>query len=140
MSNSAGTTPSLPPRASPVSSVHSFPQSRTYSSISSTPQISSQPPGLQFPAPQLNQVAHARYNPGTYGYISNPGQPPVNLPWGQRDSSGTMFDTSRWANPSGVTVDSSGVSNHTSSYQNPVQATRPPLPVRLYPASAWIIT
>lgn len=139
MSNSAGTPLSLPARVSPVSSVHSFPQSRTYSSISSNSPISWQPPGLHFPAPQLNQVAHAPYNPGTYGYISNVGQPPVNPLWGQRDSSGTTFDTSRWANPSGGTVDSSGVANHTSSYQNPVQATRPPLPVRLYPASAWII-
>lgn len=127
MSNSAEIHPSLTQRLSPVSLAHSFPQSRSYSAISSNSPISWQPPGLYLPIPQLNQAAHAAYNPSTYGYISN-------AVLGQRDSSGTTFDTPRWANPSRSTVDNS---NHISNYQNPVQATRPPLPVRLYPVSAW---
>lgn len=136
MSNSAEIPPSLPPRVSPLSSVQPFPQSRTYSTISSNSPLSWQAPVLQLPKPQLNQPAHAPYNPSTYGFISNAGQPPVNPPWVQRDSVGTTYDTSRWANPSRGTVDSSGVANHTFSHQNPAQATRPPLTVRLYPASA----
>lgn len=136
MSNSAEIPPSLPPRASPLSSVQPFPQSRTYSTISSNSPVSWQPPVLNLPVPQLNQAVHAPYNPSTYGYISNVGQPPVNPPWVQRDSAGTTFDTSRWANPSRGTVDGFGVANPTFSPQNPVQATRPPPTVRLYPASA----
>lgn len=139
MSNAAEIPPSLPSRVSPVSSVHSFPKSRTYSTTSSNSPLSWQPPGLHLPVPQLNQVAHAPYNPSTYGFISKVGQPPVNPPWGHRDSSGSAFDTSRWANPSGGRLDNSGIAIHTYSHQNSVQATRPPLPVRLYPASAWII-
>lgn len=135
MSNSAEIPPSFPPRVSPVSSVQPFPQSRTYSTISSNSPLSWQPPGLHPPVPQLNQAAHAPYNPSTYGFISNVGQSPVNPPRVQHDSSRTTFDTSRWANPSGVMVDSSGVVNHTFSNHTPAQATRPPLPVRLYPAS-----
>lgn len=128
--------PSLPPRVAPLPSVQPFPQSRTYSTISSNSPPSWQPPIQPLPVPQLNQAAHAPYNPSTYGFISNAGQPPVNPPWVQRDSAGTMFDTSRWANPSRGTVDSSGVANHTFNHQNPVQATRPPVAVRLYPVSA----
>lgn len=135
MSNSAEIPPSFPPRVSHVSSVQPLPQSRIYSTISPNSPLSWQPPGLHPPIPQLNQSVHAPYNPSTYGFISNAGQSPVNSPWVQRDSSGTTFNTSRWANPSGGTVNSSGIVNHTVGQENPVQATRPPLPVRLYPAS-----
>lgn len=139
MINSAEIPPSLPPRVSPVSSVYPFPQSKTYSTISSNSPISWQPPGLHLPVPQSNQVGHAPYNPSTYGYISSAGQPPVNPQWVERDSSGTTFDTFRWADRSGIMVDSPGAVNHTLSYQNPVQATRPSLPVRLYPAPVWTV-
>lgn len=136
MSNSAEIPPSFPPRVSPLSSAQTFPQSSTYSTISSNSPPSWQPPIPPPPVPPLNQAGHAPYNPSTYGFISNAGQPPVNPPWVQRDSAGNMFETSGWANPSGGTVESSGVANHTFSYQNPIQATRPPVTVRLYQVSA----
>lgn len=136
MSNSAEIPPSPPPRVSPLPSVQPFPQSRAYSTISPNSPLSWQPPILHLPVPQLYQAAHAPYNPSTYGFISNVGQSPVNPPWAQRESSGTTFDTSRLANPSRDTVNSSRVATHTFSHQDPVQVIRPPLPVRLYPASA----
>lgn len=145
--NSAtGLPPSLPPRLSPAPVTNSFPQPRTHSSSSSnSPQVW-QLPGPPS-VPPVRQVAPASYNPNTYGPMPGARQSPVNVPWNQssvnppsnqRNSSAGTSDTSKWINSAGGGSDiSKRFAKYTNSYPpSSSQASKPPLPVRLFLATS----
>ena len=140
MNNATEIPPALPPRISPVPSLHSFSQSRAQSSNSLNSPQSWQLPGPPShpppppPPPPASQVTPATYNPNTYGLMPSARQSPVNPTWSQRNSSGSTSDTSRRPISPESTSDFSKMGTK-SIYNYPpgsARAPKPPLPVRYF--------